>query len=86
MTKAKSSLIEDAKNAGFEVQVDDDGCVFFRRWSNHRDPQGRLCPRLLDGSMVLYASGTAFSLTTPLSVAKGMRSYRDMRRCLGLEN
>ena len=85
MTKRKQALIDDAKAAGYDVEiVERCGTVFFRRWSNHKDPSGRPNPRLLEGSMVLYGNGTAFSLLLHLSVAKGLRSYAQMRDLMNL--
>ena len=77
LTKGKAALVRDALQAGHTVTTDN-GVIWFIRWSKHAKP------RMLEGSMVLYGDGTAFSMNAHISAAAGLRSHADMRRCLGL--
>jgi hypothetical protein len=76
MTQRKQQLIDDAKAAGFTVVTSESGVVRIRK--THKG-NGRVL-RGLD----LYPDGTAIDATLDLSVAKGVRSYADMRAILGV--
>lgn len=75
MTANMTSLIEDAEAAGFTAKVDADGQVAITkkvgRWRK-------------DVGLVVYGCRTAFDVTVAPNVAKGLRSYKDMRIVLGI--
>lgn len=76
MTKALEKLLGDAKAAGYTVRVDGAGNIdIFKSTVTGRIVQG----------LVLYPDGTAFDATVDLSVTKGIRSYKEMRMVLGLD-
>jgi hypothetical protein len=72
----RAALIADAKAAGYDVIADGTTLRIVRmdRRSKGRPLRG----------IVLYETGTAFDATVDLSVARGMRSYADMRKVLGI--
>jgi len=74
---AKDRLIRDAESAGYSVEKSSSTgrILLVKRHGGH----GRVTRGL-----VLYPDGTAVDATLDLTVAKGVRSYKAMRRILGL--
>ncbi|MHC4776946.1 MAG: hypothetical protein ACYTFG_00065 [Planctomycetota bacterium] len=77
MTPRRKQLLEDARRAGYQVQVAEEGHIeIVRRHAR--------TGAILHG-LVIYPNGTGFDAAVPLSVARGMRSYRDFRSTLKLQ-
>ncbi len=68
----KRALLLAAPSAGYHVTLSGSAVEITKR-----------TPRTVTG-IVLYENGTAFDVTVDLSVAKGIRSYAEMRKLLGL--
>lgn len=73
--KPRAKLLEDARAAGYAIE-DAHGSVCITksigRWSNRV-------------GLLLFPDGTAYRVDIDLSVAKALRSYREMRQHLGLD-
>lgn len=75
MTSQMTSLIFDAHQAGYDVFADGTTTLIVRRIGRREMPKG----------LRIYDDGTAIDLSVgDLGVAKGIRSYKDMRAVLGL--
>lgn len=75
MTANRLSLIEDATAAGYTVQTDADGTVkIIKRVGRWKKAEG----------VVIHADGVAFDVTVDCGVAKGIQSYKTMRKILGI--
>lgn len=74
MTRNMLSLIEDAKAAGYVVTQDETTTLITKRVGRWNQVYG----------IVLFGDETAILADVQLDVAKGMRSYRDMRKALGI--
>ena len=76
-TPRRRQLISDAKAAGFTVTLGDDvsPTTILRTSKSGRITRG----------LVIFAEGTAYDATVRLDVARGLRSYADMRAVLGLK-
>lgn len=72
-TKKKREFLQEARDAGYRIQHEDDGTV---RITKDYGPWKK------QYGIRIHPDGTAFDITVDLSVAKGLRSYRDMRRVL----
>ncbi len=73
MSRARQQLIRDARAAGFDVVEEFGGLVDIRM-------QDATTNRLING-VRLYRNGTAYSHVS----ARGMHSYREVRKSLHLE-
>jgi hypothetical protein len=67
-----TALINDAKKAGYTVTRSGDDIAIIKRVGRWKKPRG----------IYIYGDGTAFDVSVHLGVAKGIRSYRDMRAVL----
>jgi hypothetical protein len=78
MTPRRQRLIDDARDAGFAVTIGDDSSptTILRTSKRGRTTKG----------LMIYPDGTAFDATVRLDVARGLRSYADMRAVLGLKS
>ncbi len=72
MTRNRRNLLTDAQAAGFTVTHEGERTTILRRSKTGRLLQG----------LVIYADGTAYDATVRLDVARGLRSYADMRAVL----
>lgn len=76
MTAARQSLIDDAREAGYVVTQDGEMTLITKRVGRWQETRG----------LVLFGCGTAILADVRLDIAKGIRSYREMREALGLES
>ncbi len=76
MTKRLESLINDAKMAGYQVKWIGSRLEIFKR-------DRRSSSRILRG-LVRFDDGTALDMTVRFDLARGLRSYADMREVLRL--
>ena len=78
MSPQRQQLIADARAAGYEVthdKADGSTCIVARRHRRTRE--------ILQG-VIIYYDGTAIDLTVDLGVARGMKSFKTIRRHIGL--
>lgn len=75
ITKNMQRLIDDARSAGLDVTINRNDVLIVRR-----------TPKLkrVSYGLVIYESGTAFDVKVDLAVARGIRSFADMRSILRL--
>lgn len=76
MTANMKALTEDATKAGYTVELDGTDIRIVKRVGRRKKLEG----------IVISETGTALLIDVRLDVAKGMRSYKDMRRVLGLKS
>ncbi len=70
------ALIEDARKAGYEIKTEPNGTVaIFRK---HKGTG-----TILQG-LLIHPNGTAIDSSVRPDIAKGLRSFGDMRKVLGL--
>jgi hypothetical protein len=74
MTASLLKLIEDAKAAGYTVEVKGEDIAITRRVGRWQHVRG----------LILFGDGTAFDVAVAPGVAKGLRSYKSMRQVLGI--
>ena len=74
MTRNRRNLLTDAEAAGFTVTHESSRTTILRHSKTGR---------LLRG-LVIFDDGTAVDATVRLDVAKGLRSYADMRAVLNI--
>ena len=77
MTKNLASLIEDAKDAGYEVVRKGEETTIYKLVKVNGSASRSFGIWINDGN-------TAIQLDTDLSCAKCIRSYKDMRSILGI--
>jgi hypothetical protein len=78
LTPARISLIEDARKAGFIAEIDPNGYFrIYKEVCNGARPASRK-------GVCMYEDGTAFVIGVDLRVAKGMRSFKEIRSALGI--
>jgi hypothetical protein len=76
MTPRMTSLIADAKRAGYRVTTKGTTTVILKLVGRWNRPHG----------LLIYDDGTAIDVSVEhLDVAKGLRSYKDMRAVLHLQ-
>jgi hypothetical protein len=77
MTTNRAKLINDAKAAGYSVEMCRDGSTIriVKKIGRWQKPVG----------IVLYDDGTAFDVSLDLCVARGLRSFKSMRSILELK-
>ncbi len=78
LTANRRKLIQDAESAGFTVTLGDEisPMTILRISKLGRITQG----------LIIYPEGTAYDATVRLDVARGLRSYADMRAVLHLDS
>jgi len=76
MTRNRRNLLKDARAAGFTVAHEGGNTTILRHSKTGRILRG----------LVIYADGTAYDATVRLDVARGLRSYADMRAVLRIGN
>ena len=74
MTRNRRNLLTDAQAAGYTVTHEGERTAILRKSKTGR---------ILAG-LIVYADGTAYDATVRLDVAKGLRSYADMRAVLNI--
>ncbi len=74
MTRKQRELCHQARENGYSIVEKNEAIEISKTHGRWRKIAG----------ILIYPDGPAFDLTVDLSVARGMRSYDDMRRVLNL--
>jgi hypothetical protein len=73
ITPRRQRLLDDAQKAGYSIEIQAHEIRITKQVRNKKK------------GLVIYVDGTAFDITVDIRVAKGIRSYRDMRAVLGIQ-